>query len=209
MASSIQMSAASAASAMAAAAASNNLLTLQQQAAPPGPPGPPPPLPPPPSNQPINGPASMTSVKSSPIRRPRGDAKKCRKVYGMDHRDLWCTQCKWKKACTRFGEAVWGCPWRLKRGLEFSVAEKRLSSKILSYTLLTNLYFPIFFLLRKRKKRSPKSWISLFSAYFLEMKTTNRRNLGPRFLQRTTDFEPLLLSFRLKNMTKKMISLKR
>ena len=44
--------------------------------------------------------------QKSPIRRPRGDAKKCRKVYGMEHRELWCTQCKWKKACTRFGEAV-------------------------------------------------------------------------------------------------------
>ena len=35
-------------------------------------------------------------------RGARGDARKCRKVYGMDSRDLWCTQCKWKKACTRF-----------------------------------------------------------------------------------------------------------
>jgi len=44
------------------------------------------------------------SVKSSPVRRPRGEAKKCRKVYGMEHREQWCTQCKWKKACTRFGD---------------------------------------------------------------------------------------------------------
>lgn len=28
--------------------------------------------------------------------------KKCRKVYGLDQKDLWCTQCKWKKACGRF-----------------------------------------------------------------------------------------------------------
>jgi len=28
--------------------------------------------------------------------------KKCRKVYGIDQKDLWCTQCKWKKACGRF-----------------------------------------------------------------------------------------------------------
>ncbi|GAB6029818.1 hypothetical protein CHUAL_005530 [Chamberlinius hualienensis] len=35
-------------------------------------------------------------------RKSRGDSKKCRKVYGMENRDLWCTQCKWKKACTRF-----------------------------------------------------------------------------------------------------------
>jgi len=44
-----------------------------------------------------------TSPKSSPHhRRIRGDVKKCRKVYGMEHREQWCTQCKWKKACTRF-----------------------------------------------------------------------------------------------------------
>ena len=28
--------------------------------------------------------------------------KKCRKVYGMTNKDLWCTQCRWKKACVRF-----------------------------------------------------------------------------------------------------------
>jgi len=28
--------------------------------------------------------------------------KKCRKIYGIDQKDLWCTQCKWKKACGRF-----------------------------------------------------------------------------------------------------------
>lgn len=32
----------------------------------------------------------------------RGEMRKCRKVYGMQGRDSWCTQCKWKKACTRF-----------------------------------------------------------------------------------------------------------
>lgn len=106
---------ASTASAM--ASLSNSLLTLQQQQShppqpgPPGPPGPSGPLgPPQPASGPQGcgspgGPAGGLPVKSSPIRRPRGDAKKCRKVYGMDHRDLWCTQCKWKKACTRFGEA--------------------------------------------------------------------------------------------------------
>ncbi|XP_040565257.1 zinc finger protein 395 isoform X1 [Lepeophtheirus salmonis] len=46
-----------------------------------------------------------SSTPKSPIRRPRGDAKKCRKVYGMERKELWCTQCKWKKACTRFGES--------------------------------------------------------------------------------------------------------
>uniref|UniRef100_A0A672UH65 SLC2A4 regulator n=1 Tax=Strigops habroptila TaxID=2489341 RepID=A0A672UH65_STRHB len=35
-------------------------------------------------------------------RRPRGEAKKCRKVYGMENRELWCTACRWKKACQRF-----------------------------------------------------------------------------------------------------------
>ncbi|XP_035614094.1 zinc finger protein 704-like isoform X2 [Oncorhynchus keta] len=36
------------------------------------------------------------------IRKPRGEAKKCRKVYGMEKRDMWCTACRWKKACQRF-----------------------------------------------------------------------------------------------------------
>ncbi|XP_054154344.1 zinc finger protein 704-like [Oppia nitens] len=40
--------------------------------------------------------------KNSPSKRGRGESRKCRKVYGMDNRDSWCTQCKWKKACTRF-----------------------------------------------------------------------------------------------------------
>ncbi|XP_043945791.1 zinc finger protein 704-like [Protopterus annectens] len=35
-------------------------------------------------------------------RKSRGEAKKCRKVYGMDNRDMWCTACRWKKACQRF-----------------------------------------------------------------------------------------------------------
>uniref|UniRef100_U3JTU3 SLC2A4 regulator n=1 Tax=Ficedula albicollis TaxID=59894 RepID=U3JTU3_FICAL len=38
----------------------------------------------------------------SPPGRPRGEAKKCRKVYGMEHREMWCTACRWKKACQRF-----------------------------------------------------------------------------------------------------------
>uniref|UniRef100_A0A3P8RL46 Zinc finger protein 395a n=1 Tax=Amphiprion percula TaxID=161767 RepID=A0A3P8RL46_AMPPE len=36
------------------------------------------------------------------IRRVRGEAKKCRKVYGIEHREQWCTACRWKKACQRF-----------------------------------------------------------------------------------------------------------
>ncbi|XP_029447398.1 zinc finger protein 704 [Rhinatrema bivittatum] len=48
------------------------------------------------------------TVLSSPpragigLRKPRGEAKKCRKVYGMENRDMWCTACRWKKACQRF-----------------------------------------------------------------------------------------------------------
>lgn len=40
----------------------------------------------------------------SPNRRTRGENKKCRKIYGMDQKANWCTQCKWKKACTRFSD---------------------------------------------------------------------------------------------------------
>ncbi|KAK2504398.1 hypothetical protein MC885_006827, partial [Smutsia gigantea] len=36
------------------------------------------------------------------LRKPRGEGRKCRKVYGMEHRDMWCTACRWKKACQRF-----------------------------------------------------------------------------------------------------------
>lgn len=43
------------------------------------------------------------AAKSTPgTRKPRGEAKKCRKVYGMEKRDMWCTACRWKKACQRF-----------------------------------------------------------------------------------------------------------
>ena len=34
--------------------------------------------------------------------RKRGDSKKCRKVYGIEHKDQWCKACIWKKACQRF-----------------------------------------------------------------------------------------------------------
>lgn len=53
-----------------------------------------------------SSPGSAGSNRSplSPNRRTRGENKKCRKVYGMDHKDQWCTQCKWKKACSRFGD---------------------------------------------------------------------------------------------------------
>jgi len=44
-------------------------------------------------------PFAFKSVSSQP--GVKSD-KKCRKVYGLDQKDLWCTQCKWKKACGRF-----------------------------------------------------------------------------------------------------------
>lgn len=47
---------------------------------------------------------SSKNTSLSPNRRTRGENKKCRKVYGMDRRDQWCTQCRWKKACSRFGD---------------------------------------------------------------------------------------------------------
>ncbi|KAJ8412255.1 hypothetical protein AAFF_G00145220 [Aldrovandia affinis] len=46
--------------------------------------------------------ATPTPKPSSGNRKPRGEAKKCRKVYGMEKRELWCTACRWKKACQRF-----------------------------------------------------------------------------------------------------------
>lgn len=45
----------------------------------------------------------VSSPKQGPgTRKPRGEGKKCRKVYGMENRDMWCTACRWKKACQRF-----------------------------------------------------------------------------------------------------------
>ncbi|XP_064652997.1 zinc finger protein 395-like isoform X2 [Lineus longissimus] len=47
----------------------------------------------------------IASQKCSPMhKKTRSEVKKCRKVYGMENRDMWCTQCKWKKACSRFME---------------------------------------------------------------------------------------------------------
>ncbi|XP_066480877.1 SLC2A4 regulator isoform X2 [Tiliqua scincoides] len=46
-------------------------------------------------------PPSMPKPASG-TRKPRGEAKKCRKVYGMENRNMWCTACRWKKACQRF-----------------------------------------------------------------------------------------------------------
>ncbi|XP_067226840.1 zinc finger protein 704 isoform X2 [Chanodichthys erythropterus] len=53
----------------------------------------------------VSKPHSNNTSASKPTtgtRKPRGEAKKCRKVYGMEKRDLWCTACRWKKACQRF-----------------------------------------------------------------------------------------------------------
>ncbi|XP_057200542.1 zinc finger protein 395a isoform X2 [Triplophysa rosa] len=48
-------------------------------------------------------PASVSPPRNHcTARRIRGEAKKCRKVYGIEHRDQWCTACRWKKACQRF-----------------------------------------------------------------------------------------------------------
>ncbi|XP_075070527.1 zinc finger protein 704 [Mixophyes fleayi] len=52
-------------------------------------------------------PSDHTVLPSPPraglvTRKPRGEGKKCRKVYGMENRDKWCTACRWKKACQRF-----------------------------------------------------------------------------------------------------------
>ncbi|XP_053705363.1 zinc finger protein 704 isoform X1 [Synchiropus splendidus] len=50
-----------------------------------------------------NHPSNVSAAKATPgNRKPRGEAKKCRKVYGMEKRDMWCTACRWKKACQRF-----------------------------------------------------------------------------------------------------------
>uniref|UniRef100_A0A6P4FJV3 Zinc finger protein 395 isoform X2 n=1 Tax=Drosophila rhopaloa TaxID=1041015 RepID=A0A6P4FJV3_DRORH len=48
--------------------------------------------------------AAVKQTPHSPGKRTRGENKKCRKVYGMEKRDQWCTQCRWKKACSRFGD---------------------------------------------------------------------------------------------------------
>ncbi|XP_029281292.1 zinc finger protein 395b [Cottoperca gobio] len=49
--------------------------------------------------QPISASPSRTHCS---FRKGRGEAKKCRKVYGVERKDQWCTACRWKKACQRF-----------------------------------------------------------------------------------------------------------
>ncbi|KAF2351485.1 hypothetical protein FHG87_017760 [Trinorchestia longiramus] len=61
------------------------------------------------SNEAVGAGGGKVRVTSSPKASPGrigkrgGESKKCRKFYGMDQKNEWCTQCKWKKACTRFG----------------------------------------------------------------------------------------------------------
>ncbi|ESO02067.1 hypothetical protein HELRODRAFT_66050, partial [Helobdella robusta] len=56
---------------------------------------------------PINENNSLVGQSKSLLanqKKSRNEVKKCRKVYGLENRAAWCTQCKWKKACTRFHE---------------------------------------------------------------------------------------------------------
>lgn len=47
--------------------------------------------------------ATRIFIPTEATQRTRGKGrKKCRKVYGMSNKKLWCTQCRWKKACARF-----------------------------------------------------------------------------------------------------------
>ncbi|XP_070533975.1 zinc finger protein 704-like [Ptychodera flava] len=56
-----------------------------------------------PASPKAHGTSTKTHQLSGPYpKKVRGETKKCRKVYGMENRDMWCTQCKWKKACVRF-----------------------------------------------------------------------------------------------------------
>ncbi|XP_073488947.1 zinc finger protein 704 [Aquarana catesbeiana] len=52
--------------------------------------------------QPVQTVLSSSTRAAVVTRKPRGEGKKCRKVYGMENRDKWCTACRWKKACQRF-----------------------------------------------------------------------------------------------------------
>ena len=61
-------------------------------------------------------------------KKPRSEVRKCRKVYGMENRDMWCTQCKWKKACTRFLD--WGCELRVELCHEGYLGIRKLRSPL-------------------------------------------------------------------------------
>lgn len=38
------------------------------------------------------------------VKKSRGRGNRCRKVYGIMRRDLWCKFCQWKKKCARFDD---------------------------------------------------------------------------------------------------------
>ncbi|KAF8567734.1 hypothetical protein P879_09860 [Paragonimus westermani] len=45
---------------------------------------------------------SSVSTPNSTSYGGRSEIRKCRRIYGIEHRDQWCNQCRWKKACRRF-----------------------------------------------------------------------------------------------------------
>lgn len=74
------------------------------------------------TSAPISGATSVIHRSPlSPNRRPRGENKKCRKQYGMEKKELWCTQCKWKKACSRFGD------WKRPKSSTSTAADKTMT----------------------------------------------------------------------------------
>ncbi|CAG5091563.1 Oidioi.mRNA.OKI2018_I69.PAR.g13135.t1.cds [Oikopleura dioica] len=47
------------------------------------------------------GPPQTITQDNDHLRNQRS-GRKCRKVYGVSNRSMWCTACRWKKACRRF-----------------------------------------------------------------------------------------------------------
>lgn len=47
------------------------------------------------------GPPQSITQDNDHLRNQRS-GRKCRKVYGVSNRSMWCTACRWKKACRRF-----------------------------------------------------------------------------------------------------------
>jgi hypothetical protein len=50
--------------------------------------------------------AALLSNAALSAARFKNSAAKCRKKFGMENKHQWCTQCKWKKACSRVAAAV-------------------------------------------------------------------------------------------------------
>ncbi|XP_055334615.1 uncharacterized protein LOC129585793 isoform X1 [Paramacrobiotus metropolitanus] len=48
--------------------------------------------------------AMPPKLKLGGLRKSRGRGNRCRKMYGISRRDLWCKSCQWKKRCSRFDE---------------------------------------------------------------------------------------------------------